>query len=512
MKNILIFKQKDCFHKKVILFVCLFVLSFYMQAQFNYFNKSYPDKSSNITYDLFQENDTSFIVKSPFVDLTGYSGLSLFKINSKGVKYFQKDFYLLDSATYYTFGNSYYATTNRMVKTSASSFFIINGYLNKHNKQSAIITKHNISNLDTTLIKLISDTMYEYDVEQCKLLPDGNIIILGSLFDNANTSIPGKTLLIKMDTLGNVIWQNSFLIGVSCNGFSIEYNIHNKGYILTGQENNNTNVYAYLATTDSLGNMINYHVLGNGPGSSMFSNIVALSNGDFILAGEYDTVQCIQPQFYAGKPYLVRTDNVGNILWQKDMYPFTNTLGSLISVVQLNDGNFIACGYNEQTTYQFLNDTGLLGLIMKIDNSGNLLWDRTYRSPIASNSYSLNNIKKISDTTFIVCGAYEQGSSTKGWILTINSFGCDSIDCLNAMSTKQILLNNQVKVYPNPGSNYITITATQDVSEVKIFNVLGKEVIGTKEKEIDISYLNNGVYFIQAKAADKIYTTKFIKE
>jgi hypothetical protein len=83
----------------------------------------------------------------------------------------------------------------------------------------------------------------------------------------------------------------------------------------------------------------------------------------------------------------------------------------------------------------------------------------------------------------------------------------------SSVGIKQLAVNsNQIAVYPNPAGNYIMITSTQDISEIKVFDVLGKGVLNTKEKEIDVSNLQAGVYFIQVKASDKTYTAKFIKE
>ena len=57
----------------------------------------------------------------------------------------------------------------------------------------------------------------------------------------------------------------------------------------------------------------------------------------------------------------------------------------------------------------------------------------------------------------------------------------------------------QVNVYPNPASNIIQVGYTSNIGQISIYDVLGNEVINTKEKEIDISILPNGVYYAQLK-------------
>jgi len=68
----------------------------------------------------------------------------------------------------------------------------------------------------------------------------------------------------------------------------------------------------------------------------------------------------------------------------------------------------------------------------------------------------------------------------------------------------------QVNIYPNPASNYINVTATKSITEIKLVDVLGKEVLSTKETNIDLSSLQDGIYFMQVKIAEGILTKKVI--
>jgi hypothetical protein len=72
----------------------------------------------------------------------------------------------------------------------------------------------------------------------------------------------------------------------------------------------------------------------------------------------------------------------------------------------------------------------------------------------------------------------------------------------------------QVTVYPNPAQNslQVTLAGNNKILEINLFDLLGKEVLTPKEKVIDVSNFKNGIYFMQVKTSDKIYTTKFIKE
>jgi len=73
----------------------------------------------------------------------------------------------------------------------------------------------------------------------------------------------------------------------------------------------------------------------------------------------------------------------------------------------------------------------------------------------------------------------------------------------------QLSNNNQTLIYPNPAENNFTIDAN-NVVDVKLFDVLGKQIFATKENQIDVSNFNDGVYFIQVQTTQNITTQKIM--
>ncbi len=72
-------------------------------------------------------------------------------------------------------------------------------------------------------------------------------------------------------------------------------------------------------------------------------------------------------------------------------------------------------------------------------------------------------------------------------------------------------------IFPNPADNQITIDQIKDASKIEIFNVVGALVktvdeITSQQISIDVSGLNNGVYFISVYNQDGVQTSKFVKE
>lgn len=71
-------------------------------------------------------------------------------------------------------------------------------------------------------------------------------------------------------------------------------------------------------------------------------------------------------------------------------------------------------------------------------------------------------------------------------------------------------LNNNISIYPNPSSDYISIdnSENENINEVLIYDINGKLLIKTNSQyQIDIRHLSKGIYILKTK----IHTQKFIK-
>jgi len=62
---------------------------------------------------------------------------------------------------------------------------------------------------------------------------------------------------------------------------------------------------------------------------------------------------------------------------------------------------------------------------------------------------------------------------------------------------------NELKIYPNPSKNEIYFDGTYEISEISIFDSVGKQVLKSDVKVVNISSLKNGIYI--AEVSDKEY-------
>lgn len=77
------------------------------------------------------------------------------------------------------------------------------------------------------------------------------------------------------------------------------------------------------------------------------------------------------------------------------------------------------------------------------------------------------------------------------------------------LGIEQVKSSLQINIYPNPVSNIIHIE-TKEMEGIKLYDLLGNEILSTKENEIDMSNLTNGVYFIKASTKENSLTQKII--
>lgn len=75
---------------------------------------------------------------------------------------------------------------------------------------------------------------------------------------------------------------------------------------------------------------------------------------------------------------------------------------------------------------------------------------------------------------------------------------------------------NQIRVYPNPATNYLFVDSSVSIEEFEyvIFDITGKSITkGIVGQKINILDLESGLYFIQitSKENDTVKFAKFVK-
>lgn len=86
---------------------------------------------------------------------------------------------------------------------------------------------------------------------------------------------------------------------------------------------------------------------------------------------------------------------------------------------------------------------------------------------------------------------------------------------LSTLGIKENLLPNLV-TYPNPVIDYYTISNSEEINKIEVYNLLGQLIINSKYNsntvKVDFTSLHSGIYFVKIYVDDKVAIIKTIKK
>ncbi|HSO88513.1 MAG TPA: T9SS type A sorting domain-containing protein, partial [Draconibacterium sp.] len=77
--------------------------------------------------------------------------------------------------------------------------------------------------------------------------------------------------------------------------------------------------------------------------------------------------------------------------------------------------------------------------------------------------------------------------------------------------------NDEIRIYPNPARNEINISASENITEIQVYSVTGKQILHQKQGsvnhlKINIERFAPGIYLLIVFQNNQISTLKFVKE
>jgi hypothetical protein len=171
--------------------------------------------------------------------------------------------------------------------------------------------------------------------------------------------------LIKIDAYGNVEWTRTYGGSDTEHAYSL-VETPDGGYALAGYiDSRGVNRHDWwLVKTDADGNM-EWNRTYAGPQFDAAHSVIVTSDGGFMIAGYRD----YQANYVKAKFWLIKTDEYGNMLWNKT-YSYRID-EKAYCVIETTDGGFAVAG-----TTDFWADQDIL--VVKTDEFGNVEWNRTY--------------------------------------------------------------------------------------------------------------------------------------
>ncbi len=162
--------------------------------------------------------------------------------------------------------------------------------------------------------------------------------------------------------------------------------------------------------------------------------IIRLPDGGYAMGGFTESGQDgdkTSPQKGNGDYYIVRTDSVGNKLWDKSYGGSGYEI--MWGMCLANDGGILLAGHSGSGAGGDKTDVGRGGLdywVVRLDSVGNKLWDRTYGG---SSDETLGEARPCRDGGFILTGfsasnasgdkSEDNGGAENGWVVRIDSIG-----------------------------------------------------------------------------------------
>lgn len=206
--------------------------------------------------------------------------------------------------------------------------------------------------------------------------------------------------LAKLNSQFSIEWENCF------GSFDIENPIDviqlvDSGFIAMGETDGDDgdvsgnhaagNKDIWVFKLDKLGVLQWQTCLGSWTFDSGGSLVATEDNGILVLGsaitGQGGTIQC-NSSILGQNVWLVKLDSLGNVMWDKCYGSSGNDEG--VDIIASPNGGYSILGY---ASYGNGDVTGYIGMVdfwlLKIDESGNLLWQNCYGSPGIDIPYSI---------------------------------------------------------------------------------------------------------------------------
>jgi hypothetical protein len=355
--------------------------------------KTFGGTGDDCGYSVQQTSDSGYIITGNTNSFgAGYDDIWLIKTDSNGNKIWDKTFGgTKDDHGYY-------------VQQTTDDGYIIIGWTESYGYYRNIWLIKTDNNGTKIWDKTFGITSFSmgFTVQQTS---DHGYILVGQILSNISFM---DILLIKTDDNGNEEWNRTFGGINGEQGFSVQQTTDG-GYIITG----NTGSFgvgrndAWLIKTDSHGIELWDNTFGGTDHDYGILGQQTFDGGYIIIGSTWS--------FSAGKEdvWLIKTDSYGNKMWDKTYGGTSADWGA--SVQQTVDGGYIIIG----STWSF--GVGAVNIwLIKTDNNGNKLWDRTFGGLIGGYGES---VQQTNDDGYIITGYTSSDNNKNVLLIKTNSQG-----------------------------------------------------------------------------------------
>lgn len=308
--------------------------------------------------------------------------------------------------------------------------------------------------------------------------------------------------ILKLDLNGNIIWSKCY------GGWWDEYanSVHQTsdgGYIIAAQcdgddgdvtDTKGSGDY-WLIKIDSIGNLIWEKALGSYFQETV-NDAVELSNGSYMVSGSSTAnggdVTGHKGQTGYSDIWIVNLDKNGNVQWQKSFGSTQDDVGG--SILNTTSGYIISGNSNKADEDVSKNFGDYDMWILKIDDAGNKLWEESFGG--SQSDYPYLSLQ-TSDGGYAVLG----NSSSNDGLITGNNGKSDYVILKLSATTSIIEKNkrNDIICYPNPARDKIFLQNGQKAELVDVYDINGRKTLSNYKYTgfIPLNGLPAGAYLIR---------------
>jgi hypothetical protein len=267
---------------------------------------------------------------------------------------------------------------------------------------------------------------------------DGGYLITG-FADSNDGDVSGNhgwsdMWALKTDSSGNIIWQKC-LGGTDDESSRSVIETSDGGYLLAGYtwsddgdvSGNHGDSDFWIVKIDISGNLLWQKCFGGSDYDHAYSGLET-SDGGYLVAGyTYSNDGNVSGNHGNSDYWVVKTDTAGNLLWQKCFGG--SDFDYAHSVIETSDGGYLVAGYSYSNDGNVSGNQGYSDYwIVKLDSSGNLLWEKSLGGSDDDQSYS---VIQTSDGGYMVTGySFSTDGDVSGnhgetdyWIVKLDSSG-----------------------------------------------------------------------------------------
>ncbi len=348
---------------------------------------------------------------------------------------------------------------------------------------------------------------YGNDIIECR---DGGYAIVGGTLSAGVTNT--DLLLIRTDWDGNMLWNQTIGGPNDDAGYWI-IECAAGGFAMTGYSRSNPSGRsdAWLVRTAADGTHLwnqSYGGLDNDQGFA----VIEVSSGGFAIVGSSRSYGSEDPVTHLATYdiWLIRTDNFGNVLWNRTYGEVGDDIGR--SIQELNDGGFVISG-EINSSFATLDHSGTYteyhpdAWLLRTNSAGLLIWNQTFGGE--GNDFFRSLTAEANDGFVIAGFTNSYGTGTyDGWTVTTDSDGTEvSSTTFGSISDDYLrtILQCETSGHAYIGYTYTTTSADLLITRTNSEGgVLWTRVFGGEQEDIIRSGIRSRGDFVLIG-----YTTSF---